>query len=75
MFSLESPHRGFSNKYTQYTIFTMKKKNTLNNPKFAAMGFCSKGHKNEFVTIRNEPSAFEPLKIYCIMFKPKLLPW
>ena len=26
MFSLESPHRGNSNEYTQYTIFYMKKK-------------------------------------------------
>ena len=36
--SLESPHRGSSNKYTQYTIFDMKKKITLNNPKSAVMG-------------------------------------
>ena len=26
MFSLESPHRGDSNEYTQYTIFNIKKK-------------------------------------------------
>ena len=39
VFSLESPHRGDSNEYTQYTIFNMKKKNTLNHPKSAAMGF------------------------------------
>ena len=39
MFSLESPHRGDSNEYTEYTIFNMKKKNTLNYPKPAAMGF------------------------------------
>ena len=37
--SLESPHRGDSNKNTQYTIFNMNKKNTLNYPKSAAMGF------------------------------------
>ena len=30
VFSLESPHRGDSNEYTQYTIFNMNKKNTLN---------------------------------------------
>ena len=30
VFSLESPHRGDSNKYTQYTIFNIKKKLTLN---------------------------------------------
>ena len=39
LFSFESPHRGNSNKYTQYTIFNMKKKNTLNYPKSIAMGF------------------------------------
>ena len=33
MFSLESPHRGDSNEYTQYTIFNMKKKIILNYPK------------------------------------------
>ena len=31
MFSLESPYRGDSNKYTQYTIFNIKKKE--NHPK------------------------------------------
>ena len=29
VFSLESPHRGDSNVYTQYTIFILKKKITL----------------------------------------------
>ena len=36
VFSLESPH---SNGYTQYTVFNIKKKITLNYPKFAAKGF------------------------------------
>ena len=48
MFSLESPHRGDSNEYIQYTIFSIKKKITLNYSKSAAMGFCSKGLKNEW---------------------------
>ena len=39
VFTLESPHRGDSNEYKQYTIFNMNKKNTLNYPKSAAMGF------------------------------------
>ena len=39
VFSLESPHRGDSNEFTQYTIFSMNKINTLNYPKSAAMGF------------------------------------
>ena len=38
VFSLESPHGGDSNDYTQYTIFNMKKK-ILNHPKSAVMGF------------------------------------
>ena len=64
MFSLESPHRGDSNEYTQYTIFSMKRK----HPKLsAAMGFFSKGLTNEFETaVVNEPSVFEPLKFYCM---------
>ena len=39
MFSLESPHRGDSKEYTQYNIFNIKKKITLNYPKSAAAGF------------------------------------
>ena len=65
MLSLESPHRGESNKYTQYTIFNIKKKMTLNYSTSAAMRFCSKGLKNEFETaVVNEPSVFEPPKFY-----------
>ena len=56
VFSLESPHRGDSNKYTQYTIFNIKKNITLNYPKSAALG-SSKGLKNEFETaVVNEQS-------------------
>ena len=66
VFSLESPLRGDSNEYTQYTIFNIKKKNTINYPKSAGMGFISKGLKNEFKTaVVNEPSMFELLKFYC----------
>ena len=66
VFSLESPHRGDSNESTQYTIFSIEKKITLNYRKSAAMGFCAKGLKNEFETaVVNEPSVFEPLKFYC----------
>ena len=66
MFSLESPHRGDSNEYIQYTIFNIKKKITLNYPNSAAMGFLSKGLKNDLETVVvNEPSVFEPLKVYC----------
>ena len=37
VFSLGSPHQGNSNENTQYTIFHIKKKLTLNYPK--SMGF------------------------------------
>ena len=66
MFSLESPRRGDSNEYIQYTIFSTKKKIALNYPKSAAMGFFSKGLKSEFETaVVNEASVLEPLKFYC----------
>ena len=66
VFSLESPHSGDSNKYTQYTIFNNKeKKITLNYSKSAAKGY-SQGLENEFETaVVNEPSVFEPLNFYC----------
>ena len=72
VFSLESPHRGDSNEYTQYIIFNIKKKKrkkiTLSYPKSAAMGFCSKGLKEFEIAMGNEPSVFEPLKFYSILF-------
>ena len=39
LFSLESPHRGDSNAYTQHNVFNTLKKLTVNYPKSAAMGF------------------------------------
>ena len=67
VFSLESPHWGDSNEYTQYTVFIIKKTIALNYHKSAAKGFFSWGLKNEFETAMvNEPSVFEPLKFYCI---------
>ena len=66
MFLLESPHRGDSNENTKYTIFSIKKKITINYPKYAATGLFSKGIKNECETaVVNELSVFEPLKFYC----------
>ena len=45
----------------------MKKKNTLNYLKSAAMDFFSKGLKKEFeAAVVNEPSVFEPVKFYCM---------
>ena len=66
MSSFESPHRGDSNEYTQYTNFNIQKKITLNYPK---SGIFSKELKNEFETaVVNEPSLFKPLKFYYICF-------
>ena len=46
-------------------FFNIKKKITLIYPKSVAMGFFSKGFKNEFErAVVNEPSVFEPLKFY-----------
>ena len=39
MLLLELPHRGDFNEYTQYTIFNIKKKITLNYSRPEAMGY------------------------------------
>ena len=68
VFSLESPQRGNSNEYTQYTISQYKKENHPKLSQICNNGICSKGPKNEFETaVVNEPSVFEPLKFYCII--------
>ena len=60
MFSLELPHRGDSNEYTQYTIFNI---NTKLAKIFNYGIFFSKALKNEFKTaVVNESSVIEPLK-------------
>ena len=59
MFSLESPHQGASDEYTHNILFQYKKENY---PKSAAMRFFSNGDPR---TSRNEPSVFEPPKVYC----------
>ena len=63
VFSLESPHRGNSNEYTQYTIF---KSPSIIIPNLQLWDFF-KGLKNEFKTsMVKEPSVLEPLKVYCM---------
>ena len=74
MFPLERPQRGNSNEYIQYAIFNTKKKITLHYPKFAALGFFSKGLENEYeAAMVNEPSVFKPLKVYCIKMNEYIL--
>ena len=73
MFSLESPHRGDSNEYTQHAIINIKEHLNLSYHKYnnvCSYGICSQGLKNEFeTTVVNEPSVFEPLKFYCMCTK------
>ena len=66
MFSLESPQQCDSNEYTQYTIFNMNKKKTLNYLKFAATGFFQGTQERVRNSRVNEPPVFEPLKFYGI---------
>ena len=68
MFSLESPHRGDSNEYTQYTIFNIKKENRAKLSQICSFGIFSEGLKHQVQTsMVNEPSVFEPFKFYCNM--------
>ena len=69
---IESPHRGDSNEYIQYTIFSSNKKVAPNYPKSAAMSFFQ-GTKNKFGTdVVSESSVFQPLKFYCKTFEMSL---
>ena len=43
VFSLESPHRGDSNEYTQYTIFNVKKENHRKLSQICSYGFLFQG--------------------------------
>ena len=59
VFSLESPYRGDSNAYTQYTSFNVKKENHPKLSQIWSYRNFSKGLKNEFETaVVNEPSMF-----------------
>ena len=69
VFSLESPHRGDSNKNTQHTSINIIKKIILNYSKYknvCSYGNFSLGLKNEFeIAVVNEPSVFESMKFNC----------
>ena len=69
VFSLESPHRGDSNENTRHTIFNRKEKISPKLSQICSYGNFSKELKNEFeIALVNEPSVFEPLKFYCILW-------
>ena len=74
VFILESPHRGDSNEYTQYTIFQYEKEKHRKLSQICSCGIFSKGLKNEFErAVVNEPAVFEPLKFYCIQLNLDIL--
>ena len=63
VFSLESPHQGDSDEYTNIP-FSIYKKNTLNY----RWDFFPWGSRKQLETgVVNESSVFEPLKVYCNM--------
>ena len=65
VFTLESPYRGDSNEYTQYTIFQYEKEKQPILSQICCYGIFSKGLNNVFErAVVNEPSVFEPLKFY-----------
>ena len=65
MFSLESPYRGSSNEYTQYTVFSIEKKLTINYHKSADMGF-SQGTKERIRDGRGK-RAISVRAMYCVI--------
>ena len=69
MFTLESPHRGDSNEYTQYTISQYKKENHPKLSQICSYGILFQGTQER---VRNssgkEPPVFEPMKFYCITY-------
>ena len=76
VFSLESPHRGDSNENTQYTIFNMNKRNTLNYPKSAAKGLFFQGTQERVQNSRGkrdisvratEVQLYRQFKLKCVV--------
>ena len=61
VFSLESPHRGDSNEYTQYTIFNAQQKFSLNYHKTAAQERVRNIRSEQAISVR-------ATKFYCIWF-------
>ena len=76
LFSLESPHRGDSYKYTQHILINVKKQISLNYPKYDVCSYKMffMGLKNEFeIAVVKKPSVFEPLKFYSIKITPSYI--
>ena len=62
VFSLESPHQGDSNEFTQYTIFNIKKNITLNYPRSAAVRSFPRDSRTS--SSQPLPSVFKTLRVY-----------
>ena len=66
VFSLESPHRGDSNEYTQYTIFIIKMKSPQIILNLQLRVFFL-GTQERVQNSRGKRAiSFEPLKFYCM---------
>ena len=74
--SLESPHGGNSNEYTQYTIFNITRKIDLNYLKAAAVGFfpwdSGAGSRRPWWAGRRCSSRWGPA-VYCLFIYIMLL--
>ena len=67
VYLLESPHRGDSNEYTQYTIFNIKKENHPESFQICSYGIFPRDLKDQFeVAMIKKPSVFKPLTFYCM---------
>ena len=74
VYSLESPHRGDPNEYTQHTIINIKRKSSEMSQYNNVCSYGIEGLENEFeIAVVNEPSAIEPLKFYCISWTKIIL--
>ena len=74
VFSLESPQRGNSNKYTQYTISQYKKENHPKLSQICNYGICSKGLKKVFETaVVNEAILISTHSIPFLNIKKKII--
>ena len=66
VFSLDSPRRGDSNEYSQYTIFNVNEEIHSKLSLICSYENFFRGLKNKFETaVVNEPPGFEPFKFYC----------
>ena len=66
VFSLESPHRGDSNVYTQYTSFVIQKKITPDYSKPAAVGFFFLGTQERVRNSRGKRAISEVLLYFVL---------